>query len=236
MHALQSQPPSLPVAMACASAVLPQPGGPCSSTPLGGSTPSHLHTTEYSNRDHSMEAEISVRVQRAAISAERPEGSNQECFGVSTRYAESIATTAAHGSGMVAYTMRVRMCIPAHFENCCGATVRGPDWYDNCALQSMPDWHACTCRMMLCCALPMVRLGCAAAAWLPSCVAGCALEHSSQHTPTHATAVVPPPPHTPTQHPPVVVGVPAFVLCINACSLTHTPPTCRPLGASEGTQ
>lgn len=29
------------LAMACASAVLPQPGGPCSSTPRGGSTPSH---------------------------------------------------------------------------------------------------------------------------------------------------------------------------------------------------
>jgi hypothetical protein len=30
--------------MALASAVLPQPGGPCSSTPRGGSTPSHPYT------------------------------------------------------------------------------------------------------------------------------------------------------------------------------------------------
>ena len=29
------------LAMACARVVLPQPGGPCSKTPRGGSTPSH---------------------------------------------------------------------------------------------------------------------------------------------------------------------------------------------------
>jgi hypothetical protein len=38
----KAQPHSL--AMAEASAVLPQPGGPCSSTPRGGSTPSHAYT------------------------------------------------------------------------------------------------------------------------------------------------------------------------------------------------
>ena len=32
------------VATACASAVLPQPGGPCSSTPRGGSTPRCRYT------------------------------------------------------------------------------------------------------------------------------------------------------------------------------------------------
>jgi hypothetical protein len=39
----------LPVAAARASIVLLQPGGPCSSTPLGGDSPSRLNTSAATN-------------------------------------------------------------------------------------------------------------------------------------------------------------------------------------------
>jgi hypothetical protein len=39
----------LPVAAARASMVLLQPGGPCSSTPLGGDSPSRLNTSAATN-------------------------------------------------------------------------------------------------------------------------------------------------------------------------------------------
>jgi hypothetical protein len=47
----KAQPHSL--AMADASAVLPQPGGPCSSTPRGGSTPSQAYTCRGGRQDRS---------------------------------------------------------------------------------------------------------------------------------------------------------------------------------------